>query len=51
MRTRKQIYRARVKTSRCRGQTRSKCLEKYGCRNTRSGRRRSYCRKLVNRGA
>ena len=51
MRTRKQIYRARVKTSPCRSQRKSACLEKYGCKNTRSGRRRSYCRKLVNRHA
>jgi hypothetical protein len=50
-RTKKQIYRARVKHSRCRGQLRSACLEKYGCKNTKAGRRRSYCRKKVNRSA
>ena len=50
-RTRKQIYRARVKHSPCRGQTSSACLEKYGCKKTRRGRRRTYCRKRVNRHA
>ena len=48
-RTRKQIYRGRVKTSPCRGQIKSACLEKYGCKNTRRGSRRSYCRKRMNR--
>ena len=47
-RSKKQIYRSRVKHSPCRGQT-SGCREKYGCRKTKSGRRRSYCRKTKNR--
>ena len=50
-RTRKQIYRSRVKTSPCRGQTKDACREKYGCKKTKSGRRRSYCRKRTNRSA
>jgi hypothetical protein len=50
-RTRKQIYRSRVKHSPCRGQIKSACREKYGCKNTTAGRRRSYCRKLKNRNA
>lgn len=49
-RSRKQIYRARVKSSPCRGQT-EKCRKKYGCKKTRRGRRRSYCRKSSNRHA
>ena len=49
MRSRKQIYRARVKTSPCRGQTADGCREKYGCKKTRSGRRKTYCRKRTNR--
>ncbi len=51
MRSRKQIYRQRVKTSPCRGKIRTNCLKKYGCKNTRAGRRRSYCRKKMNRNA
>ena len=50
-RTKKHIYRYRVKHSPCRGQLRSACLEKYGCKNTKAGRRRSYCRKKSNRNA
>jgi hypothetical protein len=50
-RTKRHIYRSRVKTSPCRGQIRSACLEKYGCKNTKAGRRRSYCRKKMNRRA
>jgi hypothetical protein len=49
-RTRKQIYRSRVKHSPCRGQT-SGCREKYGCKKTKAGRRRAYCRKTMNRHA
>ena len=49
-RTRRQIYRSRVKHSPCRGKT-SGCREKYGCKKTKSGRRRSYCRKITNRNA
>ena len=49
MRSRKQIYRARVKTSPCRGQTGNGCREKYGCKKTKRGNRKSYCRKRTNR--
>lgn len=50
-RTRKQIYRARVKTSHCRGKKYDQCRKKNGCRTTKAGRRRSYCRKRTNRHA
>ena len=49
MRTRKQIYRSRVKYSPCRGKSADGCREKYGCKKTKSGRRKSYCRKRTNR--
>ena len=48
-RSKKAIYRARVKTSRCRGQTR--CRLRNGCKKTRAGKRKSYCRKRTNRHA
>ena len=47
--SRKKIYRSRVAHSACRGQTSNVCIEKYGCKKTRSGRRKSYCRKNKNR--
>ena len=50
-RTKKAIYRSRVKSSPCRGKLRSACLKKYGCKNTKAGRRKSYCRKKMNRNA
>lgn len=50
-RTRKQIYRARVKSSPCRGKDYTKCRRKVGCKRTRAGRRKSYCRRLTNRHA
>ncbi len=49
-RTKRSIYRSRVKSSHCRGQTR-KCIKRNGCKRTASGRRRSYCRKSRNRRA
>lgn len=49
-RTKKAIYRSRVKASPCRGQT-EKCRIKYGCKKTRRGVRKSYCRKRSNRHA
>ena len=49
-RSKKQIYRSRVKYSPCRGQT-EKCRKKYGCKKSRKGNRKSYCRKLLNRHA
>ena len=48
-RSKKAIYRARVKSSRCRGQTR--CRVRNNCKKTRSGKRKSYCRKRTNRHA
>ena len=50
-RSRKQIYRSRVKHSPCRGQTSNACREKYGCKKTKAGTRKAYCRKLKNRSA
>ena len=50
-RTRKQIYRARVKSSTCRGKNFTKCRRKNGCKFTKSGKRKSYCRRLTNRHA
>lgn len=47
-RSKKRIYRSRIKSSPCRGQT-NKCKKKNGCKKTRRGRRRSYCRKSTNR--
>ena len=47
-RSKRQVYRSRVKSSPCRGQT-AKCRLKYGCKKTRKGRRKSYCRKTSNR--
>lgn len=49
-RTRKQIYRARLKSSPCRGK-KTMCRKKFGCKKTRSGQRKSYCRKRTNRHA
>jgi hypothetical protein len=51
MRSRKQIYRSRVKHSPCRGKMSSACREKYGCKKTKAGTRKSYCRKMKNRSA
>ena len=50
IRSKKQIYRSRVKSSPCRGQT-SKCRKRYGCKKTVKGKRSSYCRKTTNRHA
>ena len=50
-RTRKQIYRARVKSSMCRGKSFTKCRLKNGCKRTKAGTRKSYCRQLTNRHA
>lgn len=50
-RTRKQVYSARLKTSNCRGRSSTKCRLKYGCKKTRSGSRKSYCRSRKNRSA
>ena len=50
-RTRKQVYRARVKNSTCRGKSFTTCRLRNGCKRTRRGRRKSYCRKRSNRSA
>ena len=50
-RTRKQIYRSRVKSSPCRGKSFTRCRLKNGCKKTNSGRRKSYCRRRTNRSA
>ena len=47
-RSRKLAYRSRVKSSHCRGQSK-KCTRSRGCKRTRRGQRKSYCRKLRNR--
>lgn len=49
-RSKKQIYRARVKTSVCR-LSKKTCRKRNGCKRTRAGKRRSYCRKRTNRHA
>jgi hypothetical protein len=50
-RSKKQIYRSRVKSSHCRGKSFTKCRGKNGCKTTMRGKRRSYCRKKTNRRA
>ena len=51
-RTKRAIYRSRVKTSHCRGHpTLSTCVKTAGCKYTLHGIRRSYCRKKHNRRA
>ena len=50
-RTRKQVYRSRLKTSNCRGRTVTRCRLKDGCKNTKKGSRKSYCRSRTNRSA
>ena len=47
-RTKKQIYRSRIKSSQCRGKHYTKCRIRNGCKTTRRGKRRSYCRKSRN---
>jgi hypothetical protein len=51
IRTRKQLYRSRVKSSVCRGKSFTTCRLKNGCKRTMAGRRKSYCRKRTNRNA
>ena len=46
--TRKQIYRQRVKASRCRGRRGRVCNKTEGCKYA-SGTKRSFCRKNKNR--
>ena len=46
--SKRSIYLSRVKSSHCRGRT-NKCFRKYRCKKTRSGKRKSYCRKSHNK--
>lgn len=47
-RSRKQIYRNRVKRSHCRGRKASRCTRKFGCMRAR-GTQRRFCRKSRSR--
>ena len=48
--TRKQIYRKRVKASLCRGKPSMYCRTRKGCKSTKgSASRKSYCRKKENK--
>ena len=44
----KSVYRSRVKNSKCRGKTRH-CTLRRGCKKTRTGKRKSYCRSRKNK--
>lgn len=46
-RSTKLAYRDRLKRSKCRLKSRQ-CTLKRGCKKTRSGKRKSYCRKITN---
>ena len=46
--SRRQVYRSRVKTSKCRGKNFTKCRLRNGCKRTRTNKRKSYCRKTRN---
>ena len=48
LRSKRSIYLSRVKSSHCRGRT-LKCFKRYRCKKTRSGKRKSYCRKSHNK--
>ena len=39
-------YRKQVKSSNCRGKDRGHCRSTKGCKSTRAGKRKSYCRKI-----
>lgn len=45
-RSTRKLYRSRVKKSHCRGQ--SVCRKSRHCKMTKSGKRKSYCRKDHN---
>lgn len=47
--TPKQVYRYRSKHSQCRGLINSRCIRKKGCKPTKRGERKSYCRTKKNR--
>ena len=48
-RIRKQAYLAHLKTSRCRGKSLQTCRHSVGCKRTKHGTRKSYCRSRRNR--
>jgi hypothetical protein len=50
VRSKRQIYRSRVKKSVCRKLGRATCRRKHGCKRA-NGTKRSYCRKSKNRNA
>lgn len=39
-------YRRQVKRSACRGKDRGHCRSTRGCKSTKAGKRKSYCRKI-----
>ena len=39
-------YRRQTKGSSCRGKDRGHCRSTKGCKSTRAGKRKSYCRKI-----
>ncbi len=47
--SRRKVYRHRVKTSHCRGKPRYECTLFKTCKNTKTGKRRAYCRKRSNK--
>ncbi len=48
-RSRRRTYRSRTKSSVCRGKTAATCRRRIGCKKTRHGKRKSYCRKRSNK--
>jgi len=48
-RTKKQIYRSRIKSSICRKLSKNSCRKKNRCKLTKHIKRRTYCRKKTNR--
>ncbi len=47
-RTKKQRYYGQLKTSKCRKLSKTACSKRKSCKNTKSGRRPSYCRRTKN---
>ena len=47
-RSKAKIYRKRVKSSQCHLKTGVSCRRTTGCKTTKAGRRRAYCRKTAN---
>ena len=42
----RQQYRKHGKSSSCKGKDRGHCRSQSGCKSTRAGKRKSYCRKI-----